>query len=89
LKHLVSRLAFDVFSAGAETSTSVLGTILLAMVQNPEVQKKAQQELDLVLNGRLPDHDDFGSLPYVTAVVVEGYRWVCSGFARSPADSYI
>ena len=44
------------------------------MVCYPEVQKKAQAELDKVLNGRLPEHSDFSSLPYLSALVKEVYR---------------
>ena len=44
------------------------------MVCYPEVQKKAQEELDEVLNGRLPEHSDIMSLPYLSALVKEVYR---------------
>jgi hypothetical protein len=45
------------------------------MVCYPEVQKKAQTELDNVLNGRLPDHSDILSLPYLSAIVKEVFRY--------------
>ena len=45
------------------------------MVCYPEVQKEAQAELDKVLNGRLPDHNDIPSLPYLSALVKEVYRY--------------
>jgi hypothetical protein len=45
------------------------------MVCYPEVQKKAQEELDKVLNGRLPEHTDIESLPYLSALVKEVYRY--------------
>jgi hypothetical protein len=44
------------------------------MVCYPEVQKKAQAELDKVLHGRLPEHSDIISLPYFLALVKEVYR---------------
>ena len=50
------------------------------MVCYPEAQKKAQAELDEVLNGRLPEHSDFPSLPYVSALVKEIYRYVAVCF---------
>ena len=46
------------------------------MVCFPEVQKEAQAELDKVLNGRLPEHSDIFSLPYLSALVKEVYRYV-------------
>ena len=65
----------SVTSAGADTTASALGTFFLAMVCYPEVQKKAQEELDKVLNGKLPEHRDIESLPYLSALVKEVYRY--------------
>ena len=45
------------------------------MVCYPAVQKKAQAELDEVLNGRLPEHSDLPSLAYLSALVKEIYRY--------------
>ena len=45
------------------------------MLCYPEVQKKAQIELDNVLNGRLPEHSDIFSLPYLSALVKEVVRY--------------
>jgi len=45
------------------------------MVCYPKVQKKAQDELDKVLNGKLPEHSDVMSLPYLSALVKEVYRY--------------
>jgi len=47
------------------------------MVNNPEVFKKAQEEIDRVIgNDRLIDYDDKASLPYFAAVLREVLRWV-------------
>ena len=53
------------------------------MVCYPEVQKEAQAELDKVLNGRLPEHSDFPSLPYLSALVKEVYRYATVYFKYS------
>ncbi len=46
------------------------------MVLYPEVQKKAQKELDAVVGTeRLPGISDHPSLPYVNALVKELLRW--------------
>ena len=45
------------------------------MVCYPEVQKKAQTELDNVLDGKLPEHNDISSLPYLSALVKEVIRY--------------
>ncbi|THH14926.1 hypothetical protein EW146_g5474 [Bondarzewia mesenterica] len=61
---------------GADTTMSALGTFFLAMVLHPEVQRKAQAEIDAVIgNDRLPNFEDENSLPYVNAVVKEVLRW--------------
>ena len=43
----------------------------------PEVQKKAQEELDRVVGrARLPDFDDYDNLIYVRAIMLESLRWM-------------
>lgn len=49
------------------------------MICFPEVQMKAQAELDRVVNGRLPDFGDMPDLPYLSALVKEVLRSV-AGF---------
>jgi cytochrome P450 len=48
------------------------------MVCYPDVQKKAQTELDDVLNGRLPEHSDIFTLPYLSALVKEILRYAAN-----------
>ncbi|KZP27823.1 cytochrome P450 [Athelia psychrophila] len=68
--------AATMFGAGADTTVSTLATFFLAMMKYPEVQAKAQRELDSVLGfGQLPDFGDEDSLPYITAMVKECLRW--------------
>lgn len=58
-----------------QTSGS-LSWFVLAMVLYPEVQVKAQEEIDLkVGSDRLPTFSDFERLPYIHAVVKESLRW--------------
>ena len=47
------------------------------MALHPEVQKKAQAEIDAVVGPhRLPDFEDRRSLPYINAIIVkESMRW--------------
>lgn len=48
----------------------------IAMATYPEIQKKAQHEIDTVVGtDRLPGFDDRPSLPYVNALVKEVLRW--------------
>ena len=49
---------------------------IFAMLHAPEVQERAQQELDGVTGGhRLPEFTDRTSLPYIDAIVKEVLRW--------------
>jgi cytochrome P450 len=51
-------------------------TLILAMALYPEVQKKAQAEIDAVVGpDRLPEFEDRPSLPYINAVIKELMRW--------------
>ena len=46
------------------------------MTLYPEVQKKAQAEIDSVIGtDRLPTYTDRESLPYIEALVKEVFRW--------------
>ena len=57
-----------------------MSTFILAMVLYPEVQKKAQAELDSVIGmGRLPGFEDRDRLPYVSALCKEVHRWHPAG----------
>ncbi|KZS94052.1 cytochrome P450 [Sistotremastrum niveocremeum HHB9708] len=68
--------AGSIYSAGSDTTTSTLDFFLIAMLLYPEAQKKAQVELDKVLqHERLPTFEEMESLPYITAIVKETLRW--------------
>ena len=46
------------------------------MVMYPDIQRKAQAEVDRVVGrDRLPDFSDQPSLPYIEAIVRETLRW--------------
>jgi len=63
--------------AGTDTTLASVHTFILAMLHYPEVQRKAQAELDRVLHHdrRLPSFEDQADLPYLTAVMKEVLRW--------------
>jgi cytochrome P450 len=55
---------------------SSISFFFLALARFPEVQRKAQEEIDRVVGtSRLPSFDDRKNLPYVDAVVKEVLRW--------------
>ncbi|KAI0471433.1 cytochrome protein [Xylaria cf. heliscus] len=64
------------YAAGADTTVNTITSFFLAMTLFPEIQRKAQEEIDRVIgSGRLPTFNDRESLPYVNAVVTEAWRW--------------
>ncbi|KAF5369064.1 hypothetical protein D9758_002927 [Tetrapyrgos nigripes] len=69
-------LAGVLYAAGQETSTSVLHWFFFTMVLFPEVQYRAQDELDRVVGrSRLPSFADMKHLPYIVAIINELLRW--------------
>ncbi|KZV76226.1 cytochrome P450 [Peniophora sp. CONT] len=64
------------YAAGSDTSSNMLDWWTLAMVAFPDVQKRAQGELDSVVGrDRLPSFADRALLPYAVAVLREVLRW--------------
>ena len=57
-------------------TVSTMLTCILGLLEHPEVVKKAQAQIDAVVQpGHLPDLDDQESLPYISAIVSEALRW--------------
>ena len=69
-------VTFLFLAAATDTISATIQCFILAMTSFPEVQKRAQEELDRVLCGRLPTHADITSLPYLSAVIKEVIRYV-------------
>ncbi|KAJ7639327.1 cytochrome P450, partial [Roridomyces roridus] len=64
------------YTGGTDTTVSATTTFLFAMAANPEIQRKAQEEIDRVVGqSRLPDYGDRELLPYVNAICKEVMRW--------------
>jgi len=77
---LLSQSPFRVLTitsaAGAETTSGVMAWWMLAMVTYPDIQKRAQEELDSVVGQtRIPTFADLPHLPYIRAMVKEALRW--------------
>lgn len=75
-EQVIRETAATAFAAGAETTTATTAAFILAMVIYPDVQLKAQAEIDRVVGrNRLPTFEDKDALPYVFAVYMETLRW--------------
>lgn len=60
---------------GSDTASSSLQVIVLAMTRYPEVQKKAQEEMDRVVGpDRTPNEHDLPDLKYMQAIIEEVSR---------------
>ncbi|KAH9852017.1 CyP450 monooxygenase [Lenzites betulinus] len=90
-EELVRDVTATIYSAGADTTNAAVHAFVLAMAMYPNVQRKAQAELDSVVGqDRLPNFADRPHLPYINALVKEVLRWhviaPVGGAHRSAAD---
>ena len=75
-EHVAKWSATSLFSGGSDTTVSSMACFFLAMTKYPDVQQKAQEELDRVIGSeRLPGFDDRENLPYINAAVKETFRY--------------
>lgn len=91
--HAVKWSAFSLYAGGTDTTVSAVYSFFLAMTLFPDVQKRAQAEIDAVVGpGRLPSFADRSSLPYTEALVKEVLRWnvvLPTGFPHCVAEDDI
>ncbi|KAJ7881993.1 cytochrome P450 [Mycena olivaceomarginata] len=67
--------AATMFAAGESTTWSALTIFILAMILHPEIQAKAQQEIDSVVGDLcLPELKDRVDLPFVKSILQETFR---------------
>ncbi|KAF8972348.1 cytochrome P450 [Flammula alnicola] len=72
----IENLAGMFVAGGVDTTVAALYSFVLAMVCYPEVQSKAQKEIEMVVGtNRLPDFHDKPHMPYLSAVLKEVLRW--------------
>ncbi|KAL0576519.1 hypothetical protein V5O48_005464 [Marasmius crinis-equi] len=76
MEEVIKNCAGISYLAGSDTTVSVILSFILNMMKHPEVQSRAQKEVDSVVvsSGRLPDFGDEGKLPYVDAIIAETFR---------------
>ncbi|KAI0056050.1 cytochrome P450 [Artomyces pyxidatus] len=66
--------------AGSMYTVSSLLSLFFVLVLYPDVQKRAQAEVDAVTGGqRLPDYSDRPQLPFIEALYKEVLRWATVG----------
>ncbi|KAI5306838.1 hypothetical protein KEM56_006862 [Ascosphaera pollenicola] len=69
-------LGASLLAAGSETSAETQYACFSAMAIWQEVQKRAREEIDRVVGpDRLPEFEDYPSLPYIRCCIKETLRW--------------
>ncbi|KAF9063055.1 cytochrome P450 [Rhodocollybia butyracea] len=75
-EELIKMASVIAYGGGLDTVAMTLQAFILAMLMNPDVQTKAQCELDRVLApGDLPNFSLEPDLPYISAIVREVFRY--------------
>lgn len=73
----IKDIAGIVYIAGSDTTVAAVTSFFLATLVYPDVQRKAQEELDRVVGrDRLPEFADKAELPYLDAIMRECLRWL-------------
>ncbi|KAI1790237.1 cytochrome P450 [Ganoderma leucocontextum] len=76
LQEFIKGVTTTAYATGVDTTNTITQVFLLMMVMHPDVQKKAQAELDAVVGAsRLPQFSDRGALPYMNALITELFRF--------------
>ena len=74
-REMLKRVAASLYGGGTDTTVSANSSFFLLMSLHPEVQRKAQEEIDRVVgHDRLPNAQDRKDLPYVNAIMKEVSR---------------
>jgi len=63
-----------IFSAGHETTANLLSWTLYLLARHPDVLAKLHQELDGLVQGKIPNAEDLQQLSYTRAVLNESMR---------------
>lgn len=72
----LKEVAATIYIAGTDTSVSLLSSFFIALIEYPDVQKRAQGEIDAIIGrNRLPNPEDRQQLPYINAICMELKRW--------------
>ncbi|KAG7087817.1 hypothetical protein E1B28_013757 [Marasmius oreades] len=70
--------ATTLYTAGVETTSGQMAWVVMSLVLYPDVQKKAQEEVDRVVGrDRMPTYKDLEpeQMPYLNALLREILRW--------------
>ncbi|KAK7441384.1 hypothetical protein VKT23_016632 [Stygiomarasmius scandens] len=80
MEEVIKNCSAVAYLGGSDSSVTLMLSIILTLLLHPEVQERAQAELDAVLGQdgsearRLPDYSDRQFLPYIDAIIDEVMR---------------
>ncbi|KIV84705.1 hypothetical protein PV11_00473 [Exophiala sideris] len=75
----------SLLEAGSDTTAATLIGFIQAMVVFPEVQRKAQEEIDRVVGpDRMPTMEDAPNMQYIRGCVKESMRWMPTNILGVP-----
>ncbi|KAF9460799.1 cytochrome P450 [Collybia nuda] len=74
-EQVIKNVAATLYAAGSDTFVSGILSFFLVMALYPDIQQKAQAELDCVVNGRLPEFCDKKKCPFIESLCYELLRW--------------
>jgi cytochrome P450 len=82
--------AMTIFLAGHETTSNAMTWTWYLLSEHPEVEAKLHEELDAVLQGRVPEFNDVAQLRYTEMVLAESMRLYPPAWAlgRLSLDEY-
>ena len=69
------RIILDLFVGGTDSTANFLRWLLLRMIWFPELQRRCQKEVDLVVGSRNPELSDSPNMPFIEAVIHESFRY--------------
>ncbi|KAF5364421.1 hypothetical protein D9758_010689 [Tetrapyrgos nigripes] len=75
MEEIIRNCSASAYLAGSDTTVGLILSSILLLMYYPEVQKRAQAEIDAVIgDSRLPDHSDRERIPYTAAIITEALR---------------
>ena len=75
-KHIPYSIKNVTYFSGFLTSRETLMSLLHLLAENPEIQRKMQEEIDDVIGEREVNIEDRGSCPFTEAVLLETLRLI-------------
>ena len=69
------RIILDMFIGGTDSTANSLRWLVLRMILFPELQRRCQKEVDLVVGSRNPELSNRPNMPFTEALIHENFRY--------------